>query len=58
MDNNKMVCEQCGEKIEIGEEYVYVNITGYNVHEWCEDEYFKEIQKNETVHYIRGEEEE
>lgn len=55
---DKLICDQCGEIIEDGDEYSYIDIGGHYVHEWCEDEYFEELQECCTTHYIRGQEEE
>lgn len=55
-----MICEQCGEPIENGDEYYSIDMTGYGyfVHDWCVDDYFDELKDCCTTKYVRGEEEE
>lgn len=48
-----MVCEQCGEQIEDGQEYAEIQFTGHCVHVDCEDEYWEDI-KAETVYKTRN----
>lgn len=55
---NKIICEQCGEYIEHGDEYCYIDITGDYIHECCKEEYWEELIDCSTTRYVRGEEDE
>lgn len=59
MGNEELYCDQCGEVIKIGDEYVKIDFEiGYKVHEDCVDEFFDELQENSIDYKIRGREEE
>lgn len=49
-----MICEQCGEEIEDGEEYIEIQFTGHTLHLDCEDDYWDKMKSAETVYRTRN----
>ena len=49
-----MICEQCGEEIEDGEEYAEIQSTGCTLHIDCEDDYWDEMKSAETIYRTRS----
>ena len=49
-----MICEQCGEPIEDGEEYIEIQSTGHTLHLGCEDDYWDDLKRAETIYRTRS----